>query len=492
MIEFFKKNYPVIILACVFSFVIIFCLINLTTKPPLWFDEALNIEIAHNFLLFQKLNILVAPGVFAEYPYMMSTSGYALTVPLAGFFKIFGFGLFQARFFMMLWLLIAIAAIYLVARSFFGNLTAIFAASLSATFAPFYSNGLTVMGEIPGFVFLLCGLFSLAKKENYLLTGLFFGLAVATKPSIYLLLLPAFFIYVFILKRNIIGRLAKFVLGSIAPILLYAFIVIPHALSLIREWLKAFKYYQNPYGQSVSLWANVSKNFYKIPFESTLIYLIFLIAMIFIAFWYGKKYFSDPQKKMALISSLYGFLIFLYFLRSPGWFRYLFPLQTLIFIFLFPSFSAIFKKLQQRFTRFSFVTENSLALVLCILLVLVQVFQLLFISDLRYFRPRRSATLRYQETAFFVNNHYPNASVGLIHLPEVAAFIASDKKYQMIEDVGFVGENPLSLPAAFLPTLIVFRDPEGYALISPYRDVLEKNYFLIKNIGGAYLVFHRL
>ncbi len=201
MIEFLKKNYPIIILAAVFAFVIIFCLTNLTTKPKLWIDEGLNIEVSRNFLLFGKLNVLTAPGIFVEQPYAVSASGYALTVPLAVFFNFFGFGLFQARFFMMLWLLIAVAAIYLVARSFFGSLTAIFAASLIATFDPFYSNGLTVMGEIPWFVFLLCGLFFLAKKENYLLTGLFFGLAAATKPSIYLLLLPAFFVHVFILKN---------------------------------------------------------------------------------------------------------------------------------------------------------------------------------------------------------------------------------------------------------------------------------------------------
>jgi hypothetical protein len=476
MIDFLRKNYPIVILACVFSFAIVFSLSSLTTKPDLWFDEALNIEVAHNFLLFQKLNILIAPGVFAEYPYMVSSSGYVLTVPLAGFFKIFGFGLVQARIFMLLWLFFAIFTIYFVAKSIFGNPPAILAVLFIVTFSPFYANGLTVMGDIPGFIFLLWGIFFLIKKENFLLNGLFFGLAAATKPSIYLLLLPAFLAYILILKKDIINRLTAFILGSIAPILLYSFIVIPRAFSSMGEWFGALKYYQNPYGQSVSLWGNVYKNLYGIIFSPTLIYFIVLIAVIAISFWYGKKYFSETQKKAVLIFSLYGFLVFLYFLRSPGWLRYLLPFELLVFIFVYPALSAIFKKLQ---------------LFACVLLILVQIFQLFFISDMRYFKRPRSATIRYQETALFINNNYPGASVGLFDLPEIAAFIASDKKYHVIEDVAFVGENSLSLPAGLLPTLIVFRDGEGYLMVSSRRDVLEKNYFFVKTIG-VYKIFHRL
>ena len=489
MIEFFKKNYPIIILAAVFAFVIIFSLVNLTLRPSLWLDEALNIEIAHNFLLFKKLNILVAPGVFAEYPYMVSSTGYPVTVPLAGFFSVFGFGLAQARIYMLFWVLAALAAIFLIVRLIFGNLPAISAVLLTATLAPFYNNALTTMGDAPGFVFLLLGFYFLAKKEKYFLTGLFFGLAIASKPSLYLTLLLALFVYILLLRKNIFFSLVKFAFGSVLPVLLHAFFVIPRAFFSITEWAKALKYYQNPFIGSPSLTENIFNNLSQIPFNSTLAYFAFLIFIIVFALSRDKD-LSGAQRKMVLLFMVYGSFVFMYFLRSPGWLRYLFPLQILTFIFLFPSFSAIFKKLRQRFTRFLFIPADSLALVLCILFALVQMFQLLFISNLAY--SRHSATIRYQETAFFINNHYPDASVGLIDLPEVAAFITSDKKYHMIEDVGFIGENPLFLSTELLPTLIVFRTNDGEALISSRWDVLEKNYFLVTMIADNYAIFHRL
>lgn len=490
MIDFLKKNYPVIILACVFSFVIIFCLVNLTTKPSLWFDEALNIEAARNLLLFQKIRIQTAPGVFPDVSYTLVTSNYPLIVPLAGFFKIFGFGLFQARIFMLLCILAASAVIYLVVRSLFDSKAAFFAVLFTATFSSFYSNGLTATGEVPGFIFLMLGLFFLMKKENYLLTGLFFGLAVAAKPSIYLLLLPAFFFYALHFRKDFILRLAKFVAGALGPLLVYAFVIVPDSVFSASSWIMLLKFYQNPFVDSPSLTANILENLSRIPFHSTLIYFAFLVFIIIFSFSRNKD-LSGVQRKISLFFMVYGFFVFLYFLRSPGWFRYLFPLQILTFIFLFPAFSAIFKKLRQRFACFSFVSADSSALVLCILLALVQVFQLFFISDLRYFNPPRSATVKYQETASFINNHYPNASVGLINLPEIAAFIATDKKYHMIQDIDLIGENPLSLSTELLPALIVVREGRGEVLISSCRDVLEKNYFLVTMIG-AYKIFHHL
>src|SRR3989338_2836899 len=84
--------------------VILFSLPNLNTWPRLWIDEAKSIELARNFLNFGKLNIQTAPGEFTDFPEILQTTGYPVTVPLVLFFKIFGYGLAQARIYMLIWL----------------------------------------------------------------------------------------------------------------------------------------------------------------------------------------------------------------------------------------------------------------------------------------------------------------------------------------------------------------------------------------------------
>ena len=83
--------------ACLALFLILYCAVffslpALVTKPRLWADEAKTIELAKNFLKFGKLDIETAPGEFSGYQHLLQSTGYPLTVPLAGFFKIFGFG----------------------------------------------------------------------------------------------------------------------------------------------------------------------------------------------------------------------------------------------------------------------------------------------------------------------------------------------------------------------------------------------------------------
>ena len=87
---FFKRHYITIVLGLVLALMVVFSFSTLLTRPKLWSDEAMSIELARNFLHQQVLNIQIAPGVFYDFPYLVQPTGYPVTVPLAGVFKFLG------------------------------------------------------------------------------------------------------------------------------------------------------------------------------------------------------------------------------------------------------------------------------------------------------------------------------------------------------------------------------------------------------------------
>ena len=171
MRSFIPKNSYFFILAAILLFVFAVSLPTLTTRPRLWADEAKSIELALNFERFGALDMQTAPGEFSGVAHLLQSTGYPVTVPLAGIFSLFGFGMTQARLFMLLWMIAALCVIFFFLRRLFGAREALFALALIATFASFHDNGRTVVGEIPGFLFLLMGLWILlfsSELRNFL------------------------------------------------------------------------------------------------------------------------------------------------------------------------------------------------------------------------------------------------------------------------------------------------------------------------------------
>src|SRR3989338_336350 len=179
------------LLALGFLFMLIFSVRTLTTAPRLWIDEAKNIEIAQSFNTEGKFDMQVAPGQFTNVPYLIQSTGYPVTGSLAVFFRIFGFGLVQARVFMLLWMIATVLVLYRFLKHLFGERAAVLAVLLVVTFASFYDNGRAMMGEIPGFFFLISGLYFWFCRESLPKAGLLLALAVVTTPSVYLLIIPA-------------------------------------------------------------------------------------------------------------------------------------------------------------------------------------------------------------------------------------------------------------------------------------------------------------
>lgn len=476
----FFKSHGTLFLCAILIAVVFFSLIRLTSWPNVWFDEGLDIEIAHNFLLFGKLDISTAPNVFSGLPYVVGTNGYSLTIPLAGIFYVFGFGLMQARIFMLFWLVAALVSIYFIVKSVFGADKALLSVALTATFSSFYCYGLTVFGEVPGFVFLIWGLFFLARlnKPNLFLTGLFFALAAVTKPSLYLLLFPSFLLFLLIKERKgFFKKIFNFTIGVIPPLILWIVLAFPNPISL-NTWKGVLLFYRYPFGADFSIAENVIKNIRLVFTHSTLIY--FLLITMVIIFWHLKGNKTDfIKRKWGAFFFVYAAFAFLYFLKSPGWLRYLLGFELMVFI-VFPSALEI---LSQKIFKKERVKKLVFTLTVFFFLA-IQFFQLFYFrSD--FYSPYPA------DAASFVNENLAkndNYKAGFLNLPEVAGLVHPLKKFHITKVGGpfpAFGKNPLSFAKKSLPQFIVLEGESIYA--ENYKNILEANYFLLEEIGKYHI-----
>src|SRR3989344_2473257 len=152
-------------LGAVLLFILAYSLSTLTTKPAYWYDEAINVELSRTFSETGKLDLVIAPNTVSGKGATVGSTGYPVTLPLSAFFKLFGFGMAQARIYMLLWMSACILGFFFVAHRLWGSFVAYFGTLLFATFAPFYGNGRTVMGEVPGFLFFVLSFYFLEQKK---------------------------------------------------------------------------------------------------------------------------------------------------------------------------------------------------------------------------------------------------------------------------------------------------------------------------------------
>jgi 4-amino-4-deoxy-L-arabinose transferase-like glycosyltransferase len=169
---------------------------NLTRFPAPWFDEGSHLHVPKT---------LVRYGVYADissegFRYYGPTIGVGPTVmlPVAAMFNLFGVGLLQARIVMALYLLVAVYVFYRVVNHLVGAWVALLALvlMLSSRSALFLEYGRQLLGEVPGFFFLILALYLWFTNWNekrvgrFAAVGVLFGLAVITKYQYLLFVAP--------------------------------------------------------------------------------------------------------------------------------------------------------------------------------------------------------------------------------------------------------------------------------------------------------------
>lgn len=491
ILSFCKKNKGVITLGVAILFLVFYSLPNLTTKPRLSYDEGFFIEEAHNFEQFGVLDIITAPNTFSGLPHIASSSGFPGTLPLAIFFGLVGFGIEQARAYALLWMMLCLIAVYFLARREFGITSAIGTTLLIVTFPPFHNSGRMAMGDIPGFTYLLISLLLLARHSFS--GGFFLGLAVISRPSVYAGAFVAKILqFLYSKGRRAIQPVFFVTLSVLISIFISLALYLPG--SVTKEWwIKTFLFLRAPtFGLGNTPGHNFIQNVFGFFTEQTLIYFSLLFILIVIAYFFGGKRLWS--KDFVVFTSIYGLFVLAYFMKSPGWLKYLLPVQLIIFFYL-PSALLILAERFLVYTRrfyfanfFSRVNAKrlaSFAVGICVCLHLVQLF---FFADIF----KSSET---QQTYSFLVSRESTSTVAFIHTSAVAALFPSERKYSfnVVNETLFVGENPLGFSKDHLSTYIVM--PDEISSFSrqfqgAYQETLNVYYSMVFHTGQ--LVVYRL
>lgn len=456
---------------------------TLTTKPAYWYDEAINVELAHNFSEFGNLDLIIAPNMFSGQGATVGSTGYPVTVPLAGFFKVFGFGIEQARVYMLLWMSALLVAFFSLAKKLRGSLVAYGGTALIATFAPFYGNGRSVMGEIPGFLFFLLSFYALERKKPCL-SGILLGLAVVSKPSVFVFLIPAYSLVLLcgsVAWREKLVALLRLGLGSLLALLPWLAI---YAGELTRGgiWENIFNHFKNPYQEAgISAWTNISHNLGTFFQSTTLLYFTVLLVLVIAALYLNRELFRT-HRSIFILSAVYVPLVFLQYLKSFGYLRYLIAAEFLVFMLFAIALPVVVRwvlsfchrhpaaecvdpvgmlEYQKRISLFSGMTVAAM--------IFVQVIHLFWFSDL-YFSDKTQKTIAY------ISREYPSETVGVFNLPQIGSFLPAGQKYQYLSTYGLwqFGTNPLLLSEDNLPRVLILEGMEK--LSADERDRFSSKY----------------
>ncbi len=469
MSSFIRARYVEIALACILVTLLGYSFSTLLTKPKLWTDEAVTLEIARNVAESGKFNAEPSPDTWYPTPYVLQSTGYPVTIPLAATFKLFDYGFAQARVVMLLWMIVALSATFLCMRALFSGTVALASVLLLSTFASFHANGRTATGEIPGFAFLMLGVYFWLEKRNLWIAGALWGLCVVTKPSLFIFLIPTITITLLLQSKPFLERVfdvARVGFAMIPAGLLWIFLVIPEPLS-ITAWQTMYAFLTNPFATEVRIMPSLS----TLILQPTIMYFALWFACLALAY---RSLSESKQHAFYLFVGIFTAFAFWYYLRSPGWLRY-FIVGELLLLTLLPAALATLQK------RFAYLAPASLAKYAApIAITCITLFQIVQFSSADIYTSDTS--LRVAE---YINTTYPNESVLTLGNLSISVLLESPERYTYIK---LDGIPPLGKPLSsdYFPTFVIVEDAEeGINYYPAAESILESHYALEHTIGAV-------
>lgn len=202
-----------------------------------------------------------------------------------------------------------------------------------------------MLGEVPGLLyltlFLLCYAIASAdtpRKYSWLiLGGAFAGLCIVTKP-LFLVLAPAIVVGVFLSWRR--GHFSLFEIGMAAVMA-----VLPIGVWLLIQFQSGdslsqiLTYYANPY-EIPNLGEVIITNLGKMFTDVGALYLT-ITMLVWIAAVAVRLYRKEQVRSEETMALIFCLLVIAAFLRTAGWYRYLFPAQAVALIFLPAALSTV-------------------------------------------------------------------------------------------------------------------------------------------------------
>lgn len=315
---------------------------ELGTFPAAWADDSLFMIVARSLAEGKGYALPLLDRAWA-YPYILGV-GPTLLLPVVLAIKLFGFSVAIARLPMIDFLCATTLCTYLFTNHIAGRNAARWASALLISLSTFVNTGKPVLGEVPGFFFLLLGLLTLQRKPTGFLwgslAGICFGLAVLTKIT-YGLLYPAIGMAVVLcaLRRDWKDFFHLAIVGFFAVIIYLPWRIL-ELLSqpgLFRDFLFLWGENEEHAAGPFSFLLSHPTTLLRIPFLAFAI----ILTSGSIGFWCLRSRLtrSCDVLTVGLIT-----LFTLYFLSSFGWYRHLLPAHLLLLPFVPIGMQTILKR----------------------------------------------------------------------------------------------------------------------------------------------------
>ena len=406
--------------------------------PKYWWDEAFTVEIARTFNELGVFDLTVAPSTPSGIAIALNANGFPLSLPLAMLFRFTDVSVVAARIMMLGWMLAFVGTSYWLFSRYLGHWNTLAGLLLVGSFAPFYANGRTATGDIPGLLFFVLALYAFT-RERFLLTGVLTALALVTKTSSFHIAPVAVgMAMLFVYGRKSFRPLALYILGGASIALLWLWLLLP---SFSWESLApAIQFFQNPTHKSSLLSLGLAHP--SLLLTQALMLVLGLGALT--VFTLRK---NPPFPRSLSVTLLcYGVLQTLVYVRSPGWSRYLLPVEFFLLLLLPVVLQRLALVRAPQFPR----KITSLTL-----LAIISLFSLhyQFASDIF---PRASRSEASQIIMAELAKD-PASTIGFIDDPVTASFIPGNRKYQYVRVGGdtYAGSSLLASPLSKKPTYLV-------------------------------------
>lgn len=321
-----RKNLPELGLMLLGAF---FCLRELGTFPAAWTDDSLFMIIARQVAQGEGYTLPLLTNLW-PYPYILAV-GPPLIFPVALAIKLFGFSVAAARVPMVAYIALSACTAYVFTRKISGREAACWATALFLSLSTFINTGKTVMGEVPGFFFLLLGLYLLLDTERSwkkdIGIGLLLGLAVLTKLT-YGLVYPALGLaWLAAAAYKDTKELRSLTLIGLVAVAVYA----PWRLLEMSSFTGLSKDFAFLFSGEESEGFQILHGNLGLLLRAQYLYYGAMLLLGGAGLWRVRT--QLPRSLWILLSTIIT-LCTLYFLSSFGWYRHLLPAHLLLIPFV--------------------------------------------------------------------------------------------------------------------------------------------------------------
>jgi 4-amino-4-deoxy-L-arabinose transferase-like glycosyltransferase len=355
------------------------------------------------------------------------------------------------------------------------------------------------MGEIPGlfyFMLFLLGLHALTrnvinrntdpKKTTLIviLTSLALGLCAVTKP-VFIVALPAAGLTL-LLYRKRLPVTPKTIAASVVVLLACAGIWLVTQFSLNDEFESVLQFYRNPYLID-NVGAIITTNLKRLVTEGTPLYVLGLYAAwtTSLALRLIKRSgdVSKRPKPAETCAWLFGVLILIAYLRTPGFYRYFFY-ANVVALFAFPA--ALENVIYRASSRFrSWNTKNVAQDLAVFILMALTAFQGYHLFTNAFINTTYTSTQTAQLEHYFNTEFEQWREPYVYDAPAIPPFLPTDNYSQWIEISGhgrFAVGIPLNEALAAQPDTIIANEKRWHnerATFIQYQEIAQIEHYIV-------------